>query len=259
MKPVIRLGNIDLSFHAASAAVVQRILERHGFDVVSSTSPHEEMFRRYGAGDVDMLVSAWLPASHGGYLAPFTDRTRLLGVLYRPYCIWGVPDYVPIDQVASVADLARPEIAAKMGHLIQGINPGAGISRFSREIIKQYGLAEAGYHFENGSEADCFTRYEKSVERGEWIVVPLWHPQFLHHRFNIRELEEPKGLLGGQDDATLIVSNEMAAAMTPELLDELSRLSLGNAAISELDHLICREGYTPLQAADKWQGKQQPT
>jgi glycine betaine/proline transport system substrate-binding protein len=255
MKPVIRLGNIDLSFHAASAAVVQRILERHGYEVISSTSPHETMFLRYGAREVDMLVSAWLPASHGGYLAPHAAHTRMLGVLYQPYCIWGVPDYVPAKQVASVADLARPEIASRMSHLIQGINPGAGISRFSRAIVEQYGLGELGYHFENGSEADCFTRFENSVERGDWLVVPLWHPQFLHHRFSIRALEEPKGLLGGQDDATLIVREEMAQQMPPELLQELTQLHLGNAVISELDYLICRESLSPLAAADAWLSK----
>lgn len=252
MKPVIRLGNIDLSFHAASAAVVQRILERHGYEVITSTSPHETMFLRYGAREVDMLVSAWLPASHGGYLAPHAANTRKLGVLYQPYCIWGVPEYVPVGQVASVMDLARPEVASRMSHLIQGINPGAGISRFSRAMVEQYGLAELGYHFENGSEADCFTRFEKSVERREWFVVPLWHPQFLHHRYAIRELAEPKGLLGGQDDATLIVREEVAQRMAPELLDELTRLSLGNAVVSELDYLICREGLSPLAAADTW-------
>lgn len=252
MKPLIRLGHIDLSFHAASAAVVQRILERHGYAVASSASPHERMFQRYGAAEVDMLVSAWLPASHGGYLAPFADTTRQLGVLYQPYCIWGVPDYVPAEAVASVADLLRPEVAERMSRLIQSINPGAGISRFSRAIIEQYGLDKAGYHFENGSEADCFSRFELAVERGEWCVVPLWHPHFLHHRFAIRALDEPKDLLGGQDDATLIVREEIALRMPERLLADLSRLNLGNAVVSELDHLICREGLSPLAAADQW-------
>ncbi|MBA1290643.1 glycine betaine ABC transporter substrate-binding protein [Pseudomonas japonica] len=252
MKPLIRLGHIDLSFHAASAAVVQRILERHGYTVTPSASPHEKMFQRYGAGEVDMLVSAWLPASHGGYLAPFADATRQLGVLYQPYCIWGVPEYVPVEQVASVSDLLRPDVATKMSPLIQGINPGAGISRFSRTIIEQYGLDIAGYHFENGTQEACFTRFENAVEHREWVVVPLWHPQFLHHRYDIRALAEPTGLLGGEDNATLIVKESVAQQLPSALLDQLTRLTLGNNVVSELDHLICREGLSPLEAADRW-------
>jgi glycine betaine/proline transport system substrate-binding protein len=252
MHTPIRLGHIDLSFHAASAAVVQRTIERHGYSVVSATAPHEAMFKRYGAGDIDLLVSAWLPASHGGYLASYANRTRTLGVLYQPYCIWGVPDYVPVGEVNSVTDLKRPEVSTRMSPLIQGINPGAGISRFSREIISQYALDAVGYYFANGSEAQCFDRFENAVARNEWIVVPLWHPQFLHHRYTIRPLDEPLGLLGGQDDATLIIHQETALQLSSDLLDELEQLSLGNAAVSMLDHWIVREELTPLAAADRW-------
>ncbi|MGG2399406.1 glycine betaine ABC transporter substrate-binding protein [Pseudomonas sp. SH1-B] len=252
MQPVIHLGHIDLSFHAASAALVQRILERHGYLVRVSSATHEEMFLRYGAGEVDMLVSAWLPASHGSYLAPHAPRTRALGVLYRPYCIWGVPDYVPHDVVRSVADLAQPEVMTRMTRLIQGINPGAGISRFSREVVTRYGLDRLGYHFETGTQNDCFNRYEQAHTRREWCVVPLWHPQFLHHSHPIRPLEEPLGLLGGQDDATLIVNEAFACGMSDALLDELTQFAPGNEAISELDYMVCRGGLSALQAADAW-------
>jgi glycine betaine/proline transport system substrate-binding protein len=194
---VVRVGHIDLSFHDASALEVEAILKKHGCRVERSAAPHEKMFRRMRRGEVDVLVSAWLPASHGGYLEPFEHEVRKLTVLYEPYCIWGVPDYVPAE-VTGVVDLLNPEVLTRMERLIQGINPGAGISRFSKAIIEQYGLAAAGYHFETGSEQDCFGRFERAVADGRWVVIPLWHPQALHHRYKIRALDEPKGLLGGQ-------------------------------------------------------------
>ena len=46
---------------------------------------------------------------------------------------------------------------------------------------------------ETGSEADCFGRFEAAVADKRCVVIPLWHPQFLHHRYTIRALEEPKG------------------------------------------------------------------
>ncbi|MFN4764729.1 glycine betaine ABC transporter substrate-binding protein, partial [Gillisia sp. Q332] len=70
MNMPLRVGHIDLSFHDASAIEVENVLRRHGHAVERSAAPHEEMFRRLGRGDVDVLVSAWLPSSHGGYLAP---------------------------------------------------------------------------------------------------------------------------------------------------------------------------------------------
>lgn len=251
MSRPIRLGYIDLSFHAASAGVVQAMLERDGHAVSLHQAPHEAMFESFGRGEVDMLVSAWLPASHERYLAPHAGITRKLGVLYRPYCIWGVPDYVPTS-IASVADLLSDAALARMERRIQGINPGAGISRFSKAIVETYGLDEAGYHFESGSEADCFDGYEHAVSAGRWVVVPLWHPQYLHHRYRIRALAEPRGLLGGTDDATLIVRRDAQALIRPDTLAALEALTIGNDVVTMLDHRIRKEGQTTLDAARQW-------
>ncbi|WP_082190188.1 glycine betaine ABC transporter substrate-binding protein [Frateuria defendens] len=255
MSAPIRLGHIDLSFHAASAAVVQAILEDRGHQVVVSSAPHEAMFQHFGAHEVDMLVSAWLPASHEAYLAPHLERTIKLGVLYQPFCLWGVPDYVPLERVGSVSDLLKPEVLARMERRIQGINPGAGISRFSQAIVREYGLDAAGYHFEPGSEADCFDGFERAVAERRWRVLPLWQPQYLHHRYRIRPLDEPRGLLGGVDQATLIMRKELEPVLAPELVAMLAGLQLGNAAVTELDYRIRVEGIAPLAAARAWLAK----
>lgn len=252
MTQPLRLGHIDLSFHAASAAVVQSELERHGHEVLVSAAPHEEMFRRFGSGEVDFLVSAWLPASHGGYLAPFESRTRKLTVLYEPYCLWGVPDFVPEAELASIEDLLAPPALERMERRIQGINPGAGISRFSKKMVEEYGLSAAGYHFEPGTEAECFGAFERAVAERRWVVVPLWSPQYLHHTHRIRALREPKGLLGGTDAATLILRREAEPRVAPEALRALEGLRLGNAVVTALDHAIRAQGKAPLEAAEAW-------
>ncbi|MBB3237311.1 ABC-type proline/glycine betaine transport system substrate-binding protein [Phyllobacterium endophyticum] len=95
-------------------ALVEGVLQRHGLQVERSAAPHEEMFKRLGRGEVDMLVSAWLPWSHQIYLDPIADDVRKLTVLYSPFCIWGVPDFVPVDAVASVTDLVREPVLSRM-------------------------------------------------------------------------------------------------------------------------------------------------
>ncbi|WP_118137963.1 glycine betaine ABC transporter substrate-binding protein [Oceanicella sp. SM1341] len=238
MPGTLKVGHIDLSFHDASAREVEAILARHGHVIERSAAPHEEMFRRLGRGEVDVLVSAWLPASHETYLAPMAAEVSRICVLYEPCCIWGVPDYVPEADVASVADLLREPALTRMERLIRGINPGAGISRFSKAIVESYGLGAAGYHFETGTEAECFDRFEQAHAAGRWVVVPLWHPQYLHARYRIRALEEPRGLLGGADEATLVIRRDAMARVAPAALEELSRLHLGNARVSALDDAL---------------------
>jgi glycine betaine/proline transport system substrate-binding protein len=242
MNRPVRVGHIDLSFHDAAALEVEKVLRSHGLEIERSAAPHEEMFRRLGRQEIDMLVSAWLPASHGGYLAPIDAEVTKVTVLYEPYCIWGVPDYVPETDVADISDLLKEPALTTMERLIQGINPGAGISRFSKAIVEQYGLAHAGYEFRTGTEEECFGRFEDAVAQKRWVIIPLWHPQWLHARHKIRELKEPKGLLGGQDYATLIVRNDAKALIGTEALTELATMHLGNARVSELDDGLRRSG-----------------
>ncbi|GAB2875119.1 glycine betaine ABC transporter substrate-binding protein [Microbulbifer echini] len=237
MRP-IRVGHIDLSFHDASAREVEKILEDFGHRVQRYTASHEVMFSMLGSDQEDMLVSAWLPASHQKYLTPMEHVVRKLTVLYKPFCIWGVPEHIPAEEVRAVGDLLKPEVLEKMSRRIQGINPGAGISRFSVKMIDAYRLGDAGYYFRPGTETECFGRFEEAVNSGEWIVIPLWHPQFLHHRFQIRALEEPEGLLGGTDKATLLTRKSSEMFIGEKALKALKQLYLGNERVSELDDLL---------------------
>lgn len=240
MKPLIRLGYIDLSFHAASAEVVAALLRLHGHEVRMLKAPHETMFDMLGQGEVDVMASAWLPASHERYLAPIREQMRELTVLYQPYCIWGVPDYVPAEVLSSVDDLRKPEVLARMRPIIRGINPGAGISRFSVAMMEAYGLSQHGYRFQSGTEEDCFGAYERAVADGEWVVIPLWHPQFLHARHRIRALVEPKGMLGGTDAATLMMRRDAEGKLAPATIRALEGLYLGNDVVTAIDAAITK-------------------
>ncbi|WAC73844.1 glycine betaine ABC transporter substrate-binding protein [Roseateles sp. SL47] len=250
----IRLGVIDLSFHHATAAVVAALLQRLGHPVERTFALHEACFEHLRQGEVDMVASAWLHSSHGVYRARVEEvvSTTALGLHYTPYALWGVPDYVPASAVASVPDLLRPEVRARMNPLIQGIGPGAGITRFSIRMMEAYGLTEAGYHFQTGTPDDCFNAFETAVARQQWVVVPLWHPQFLHARHRIRDLQDPKQLLGGVDHAVLLARDDRLKTLPADTVRALERVRLSNAVVAQLDHAINREGLTADQAAARW-------
>jgi len=248
----LRLGVIDLSFHQACAGVVAQVLTRGGVAHEWHAATHERIFLMLARGEVDLVVSAWLPGSHGHFARDQAPALIRLGRLYQPYALWGVPDYVPADAVSTVGDLRREEVAARMVKRIQGIGPGAGISRFSREIIETYRLDESGYEFVNGSLDDCVQAFESAVAERRWVVVPLWRPQFLHARHAIRELREPQGLLRGVDDATLLLRREARALIPDEVLATLAGMSLGNDAVTAMDDQIGRERQPVMAVAQAW-------
>jgi glycine betaine/proline transport system substrate-binding protein len=255
IRPLV-VGHIALSFHAASAAVVRNIVEQAGLEVKSCEAPHEKMYDLLSQGEVDMVVSAWLPGSHGMYIQLIADQLEKLTVLYQPYALWGVPDYVPEAELSQIAQLSEPQVIKHMNMRIQGIGPGAGISRFSREIIAQYGLTKAGYEFHNGTLIECTSAFERAYSQKQWCVVPLWHPQYLHHRYRIRELQEPLGLLRGVDEATLVVRKDAMHLLSSSTLAQLKQLHLGNSTVAQLDYRISVDGITPSQAASEWLASQ---
>ena len=81
---------------------------------------HPDIFPKLGAGEVDMLVAAWLPYGHAEYWQKYGDCCVEVATLYEgAHFFWAVPDYVPSDVVASVSDLVKPDVAARMQKLIK--------------------------------------------------------------------------------------------------------------------------------------------
>jgi glycine betaine/proline transport system substrate-binding protein len=232
----LQIGQIDLSFHKVAAAVVLVHFDNIGQAYQLHTAPHEKLFEKYRNGEIDMILGAWLPSSHGKYIKEVEAETERFSTLYQPFCIWGVPDYVPASEVSALGDIARPEIAEKFNKTIQGINEGAGISRFSRNIIKTYGLDALGFEFKNGNILDCTNAFEEAYKKQQWVILPLWEPQYLFHSYSIRALEEPKGLLGSVDDSTIILRKNARSKLKPEALRFIKEISLGNSLVTEFDY-----------------------
>jgi glycine betaine/proline transport system substrate-binding protein len=246
----LRVGHIALSFHDAASEQVELLLRSHGHDIERSAAPHGDMFASLGRGEVDVLVAAWLPWSHGAYHAEIADKVRPVAVLYEPYATWVVPDYVPAE-VISIEDLLRPPAVDRMDRLIQGMAPGAGISAMSPRAVEAYGLDGAGYRFENGTEDDCMGRFVSAIAERRWVVMPFWRPQALHRRFKLRRLADPKAILGATDNATVLVLKASEPLVGEAALADLAKLYLGNPLMEVLDEKVRRRrstGYTDYAA-----------
>src|SRR5689334_9489236 len=63
----VRMGQISLSFYAVTGAVVEAVLRRLGHTVQVVQGSHAQIFPRLAAGEIDLLVAAWLPHGHAMY------------------------------------------------------------------------------------------------------------------------------------------------------------------------------------------------
>ena len=154
-------------------------------------------YQGVASGDIDVMLMSWQPSTHSDYLENVGNKTVDLGMLYGHARLgWVVPDYVPKDQLNSLADLQSEEMADKLNGTITGIDPGAGLTRLSKQAIKDYNLGEVGFNLQTSSGAGMTAAFERATSNEEWIVATSWTPHWMFGRWDARFLKDPKGSLG---------------------------------------------------------------
>lgn len=251
----VAIGHPTLSFYEVTATVVQFMLERSGWGVAMRSGSHSEIFPRLGSGEVDLFVAAWLPDAHAVYWKEYKDNLVEVSTLYEDARLfWAVPAYVPATEVKSVADLAKPEVAAKMVKTIRGTLPDSGLMIGSRKIFEHYGLGAAGYELVPGPASEWIANFNTRVAAKEWFVMPLWQPQYLNKAQKLRVLEEPQRFLGGPNRAVLVASKDFWARLDKKQKAMLGRIELSNKAVTEMDYWVNVEKMSPRDAARRWLG-----
>jgi glycine betaine/proline transport system substrate-binding protein len=251
--PTVTLGQVSLSFYAVTGAVVHELLERLGHPVDLKVGPHDEMFPLLGQGALDLMAAAWLPEGHAAYWARYGAAATQVARLYDgARFFWAVPDYVPQGEVATIADLARPAVAGRMTRLIQGIGTAATITTVSQTAVRAYGLDALGYSLRPGTPAEWTGAYDAAVRERRWIVFPTWAPQYLNRDGKLRPLDDPRGVLGGINHASLVAPTARFQALPAATRAALSRIDLGLDGVTQMDGMVNVDKMTPRDAARTW-------
>jgi len=197
----IKIGWTAWSTAEANTKLIKAILEdKMGYDVELIMSDIGIQYQGLSTGDIDLMLMSWLPTTHQNYWKKFAGKVVNLGPIYtRARLGWVVPNYVPQDKVNSINDLTDPDVADKLNNKITGIDPGAGLMQASEKAMEEYGLEDAGYQLLSSSGAGMTAALSRAIKRDEWIVVTGWSPHWKFAKWDLRYLEDPKGLLGGKE------------------------------------------------------------
>jgi len=79
---------------------------------------------------------------------------------------------------------------------IIGIEPGAGIMQKTEDAIRDYDL---DYTLVSSSSAGMASELTKAINNKKWIVVTGWTPHWKFARFDLKYLDDPKGVYGGEE------------------------------------------------------------
>lgn len=232
----LRLVYPDWSSETASANLFKAVLQRRlGYQVELETVPVQEMWRQVALGEADILTGAWLPSTHRGYYEEYGDSLIDLGPNLTGAKIGlVVPTVTPGRQTGSTGKQGRElvtitsisqmrESASRFDGEIVGIESGAGVVSRTREAMEAYNLTGL-YNLLETDEERMVTRIGEAVRRGEWIVATGWKPHWVFELYNLRFLEDPQGIYGGEESIHTMV-REGLEADAPDAQAVLSRIS----------------------------------
>jgi glycine betaine/proline transport system substrate-binding protein len=197
------------------------LLEDQGYEVDLYPVAAAAMWQAVGAGDMDGMVTAWLPVTHATYLDKLQGKVENLGpISYGARLGWAVPSYVTIDSIAEMNANAD-----KFDGKIIGIDPGAGIMGLSEKVMEEYNLNK--FELIEGSGATMTMALSNAIKNKEWVVVTAWSPHWMFGRWDLKYLEDPKGVLGEEEHIDTIVRKGLKDDM-PEVYGILDRFAYEN-------------------------------
>ena len=164
-------------------------LEEQGYDVeLTNLEPgliYGELSKDNSKGDV--FLDAWLPHTHADYWAEYGDKLVKLGESFSEGTTGlVVPTYVTINSIEELN--ANKD---KFGGEIIGIGSGAGVHRDTNKAIEAYGLEMEQI---TSSGPAMVASLQKATKNEDWIVITGWKPHFKWAQYDLKYLEDPKGI-----------------------------------------------------------------
>ncbi len=224
------------------------ILENKGYKVNLVQADAGPVFEGLSSGDIDLFLDAWLPVTHSDYWEQYGDGLEKASLWYdEAQLTWAVPSYVDVD---SIEDLKGKEDL--FNSQIIGIEPGAGLTRISSEsVIPGYGLEN--YSLVEGSTTAMLAELDRSISQEEPVLVTLWKPHWAYNSYDLKDLEDPQGLLGGAENIYAVGRGGFSESY-PEVAEWMSRFKLSDAQLAELEDLVVNKYGTgsEAQAISEW-------
>lgn len=243
-KGTVKLGVVNWAEGIAMTNLVTAVLEDHmNYEVDITVADVAPIFTSVASGNTDAFLDVWLPVTHESYMEEYGDNLVDLGINNGNARIGlVVPEYVEVDSIEELNDNA--EIFDKK---IIGIDAGAGIMSSTEEAIDEYDL---DFELITSSEAAMTASLSKAIDEKTPVVVTGWTPHWKFADFDLKFLEDSKGVYGKTEEIHTIARIGLEEDM-PEVYSFLEKFSLTDEQLSELMGAIA-EGSNELESAKAW-------
>lgn len=98
-------------------------------------------------------------------------------------------------------------IGSQVHHEIIGIDPGAGLMKQADQAIQDYDLKD--WKLVEGSSAAMTVALDKAYKAKKPIIVTGWTPHWMFAKYELKYLNDPKGVFGKDEQIHTIVRNNL--------------------------------------------------
>ena len=228
----LRLGWSPWADAEVMSLIAQRVIQQaYNLPVERVMADIGIQYASVARGDLDLMLMAWLPLTHKDYWTRVRDRVLDFGSMYSGRLGWVVPDYVDASELRSIADLRKPELAARFDNTVQGIDPGSGLNQASEQALVDYNLGDM--RLVASSSAAMTAVLDKAIREQRWVVVTSWTPHWMFARYKLRFLEDPQLVFGGVEWIHALGRKGLDRDY-PDLAGFLSRFQIPDRELSDL-------------------------
>lgn len=249
-------GTITLGFlpswtdGLSTAYLLEDQLEKLGYTVEMQTLTEAgPLYAGLAQGDVDIYPSAWPELTHADYMNTYGDKIEDLGAYYdNAKLTIAVPSYVDIDSIEQLQANAD-----RFEGRIYGIEPGAGLTKQTQEtMLPGYGL-DGDFELVTSSTAAMLTELDNAIAAQKDIAVTLWRPFWANDAYDVKDLEDPQGLMGDPEALHFLATSGFAEKY-PDAAELIAGIELDDEQYGSLEDLVVNEygeGKEP-EAIDAW-------
>jgi glycine betaine/proline transport system substrate-binding protein len=219
------------------------VLEEQGYEVELKELEKAAVWTGIANSDLDIAPEAWLPFTDEPFYAKYKDDIIKGDAWYEGTGLGiAVPKYM--ESVNTLEDLASAN--SELDGEIIGIEAGTSLMDVSGKMLKEYNL---DLELVQSSEPAMISELKKAYEKQQPIAITMWNPHWAFSEFDIKYLEDPKGVYG-EPDNIFFLARQGFDKDHADVFQWLQNWTLDDNQLGSLMKYI--EDSSPEEGAKKW-------